>query len=412
MANRFSVTPLGGMDVGTKLTNIIEGGRKQNRLNEWNKTAPDIIKGGNPSEIAGLMTKYPEMQQNIMAAAGYEDTALLKESIDLSKEILSGTSDPKQALAMHIQQGQARGEDVTRYMNLLGREISTPGAAKEWADKWLAMGDSAAHKQLRGTSTATSTQKEYAQAQQQGFKGSLMDYKQQVSGKDTGDKLTTTQKDYKLAKEEGFAGSYVDYRKAVSGSSAKNELEMAKLTVQIADIQDRVMARKEKTFQTEEKAQQKSATKIAGIDNVIAGIEETVKLAEEGFLATGIGGAVTSKIPGSPSYNLRKKVGTIKANIGFDRLQQMRDMSPTGGALGQVAVQELDALQNSIAALDPNMGEEELIAGLRKVANHYKAWKDTLAGDASINIKYVEGQKAIGPGGQKLIFTNGSWRSV
>lgn len=46
-------------------------------------------------------------------------------------------------------------------------------------------------------------------------------------------------------------------------------------------------------------------------------------------------------------------VKTVQANLGFDALQAMRDASPTGGALGQVAVQELEMLQATVASLDP-----------------------------------------------------------
>ena len=39
------------------------------------------------------------------------------------------------------------------------------------------------------------------------------------------------------------------------------------------------------------------------------------------------------------------------SSIGFDRLQAMRDASPTGGALGQVSERELSQLNASIANL-------------------------------------------------------------
>ena len=58
----------------------------------------------------------------------------------------------------------------------------------------------------------------------------------------------------------------------------------------------------------------------------------------------------------------------------------MRDSSPTGGALGQVSERELGFLQSTLVALDPNMGDEELIKGLEKVKQHYNAWRDTMLG--------------------------------
>jgi hypothetical protein len=51
---------------------------------------------------------------------------------------------------------------------------------------------------------------------------------------------------------------------------------------------------------------------------------------------------------------------TIKANIGFDRLSEMRANSPTGGALGQVSELENLLLQATQGSLDQNQSPEEL----------------------------------------------------
>lgn len=60
-----------------------------------------------------------------------------------------------------------------------------------------------------------------------------------------------------------------------------------------------------------------------------------------GMLGTALG-----MLPGTEATNVAKDLQTIKANIGFDKLQDMRANSPTGGALGAIAVQELQALQS------------------------------------------------------------------
>ena len=70
---------------------------------------------------------------------------------------------------------------------------------------------------------------------------------------------------------------------------------------------------------------------------------------------------------------------TIKANIGFDKLQNMRDESPTGGALGQVAIQELIALQSSIASLDPKQGPVMLKDNLQYILETYNNNMERLA---------------------------------
>src|SRR5690606_35987480 len=97
-----------------------------------------------------------------------------------------------------------------------------------------------------------------------------------------------------------------------------------------------------------------------------------------GPTSTGFMGARLRGIEGSPAYNLAAEIETVKANLGFDRLQQMRDNSPTGGALGQVAIQELVALQSTIANLDPNQSPEQLQANLGRVQQHFANWRSAV----------------------------------
>jgi len=200
--------------------------------------------------------------------------------------------------------------------------------------------------------------------------------------------LTSTQKDYNLAVEQGFKGTFIDYKKAVSGDIDKNDLEMLKLRTQILEINDRIAtreaerkAKEAEAKETETLKEKKTKHLISGIDSVLGEIDKAVDQVKASPSATGITGAATSIVPGSPSYNLRRRVETIKANVGFDKLQAMRDASPTGGALGQVSERELNFLQSTITALDPNMGDKELIEGLRKVEKHYNNWKRTLTGE-------------------------------
>lgn len=117
-------------------------------------------------------------------------------------------------------------------------------------------------------------------------------------------------------------------------------------------------------------AQYRQALTAAG--NVQQSIDKALGMI--GPLSTGFVGARSRGIEGSPAYNLAAEIETVKANLGFDRLQQMRDNSPTGGALGQVAVQELVALQSTVANLDPNQSDEQLRTNLGRVKQHYDNW--------------------------------------
>jgi hypothetical protein len=97
-------------------------------------------------------------------------------------------------------------------------------------------------------------------------------------------------------------------------------------------------------------------------------------------MTTGVVGKGSSFVPGTTAYDLQQRLVTLKANLGFDRLQQMRDASPTGGALGQVAVQELQALQATVGSLELGQSKAELQKNLNKIENHYSNWVRTTQG--------------------------------
>src|SRR5690606_15445362 len=67
---------------------------------------------------------------------------------------------------------------------------------------------------------------------------------------------------------------------------------------------------------------------------------------------TGMIGEWMSGVGGTAARDLRGLLDTVKSNAGFDRLQAMRDSSPTGGALGQVSERELAFLQSTIGNLE------------------------------------------------------------
>lgn len=121
------------------------------------------------------------------------------------------------------------------------------------------------------------------------------------------------------------------------------------------------------------KTEMKKAITEQGIQSTLAEIDNG--LDQIGFFTTGFIGKVGSYVPGTDAYNMDKVVTTIKANLGFDRLQAMRDASPTGGALGQVAIQELEALQSSVASLEVGQSASQLRRNLAKIKQHYTKWR-------------------------------------
>ena len=127
------------------------------------------------------------------------------------------------------------------------------------------------------------------------------------------------------------------------------------------------------------KAEQRKAAAAGAAENVLSAVSDARNLV--GINTAGVGSSLAA-IPGTDARDLQSKLETIKANLGFDRLQQMREQSPTGGALGAVAVQELTALQSTVASLDQGQSRAELKKSLEKIDRHYNNWLKTTQGNA------------------------------
>jgi hypothetical protein len=82
-------------------------------------------------------------------------------------------------------------------------------------------------------------------------------------------------------------------------------------------------------------------------------------------------GSWTKAVPTTDANTLSKKLDTIKANVGFDKLQDMRSNSPTGGALGQVSEFENKLLQAVHGSLDQEQAAKELVKNLERIAMLY-----------------------------------------
>jgi hypothetical protein len=115
-----------------------------------------------------------------------------------------------------------------------------------------------------------------------------------------------------------------------------------------------------------ETAQQTGGTVIRAIDRADELIRTSV------LPTTGLFAERLSGVGGTGARNLRESLNTIRANIGFDQLNQMRQSSPTGGALGNVSNQEIAYLQAVMGSLDQSQSEGELRRNLRALREAYE----------------------------------------
>lgn len=106
---------------------------------------------------------------------------------------------------------------------------------------------------------------------------------------------------------------------------------------------------------------------------VLEDINKALDIAKKNpYISTGFLGGLLKNVGGTLAKDLTSLTTTIKANIGFDRLQRMRDESSTGGALGQVAVQELEALQSTLGNLDNSQTNEQFVGNMERLEAQYR----------------------------------------
>ncbi len=118
----------------------------------------------------------------------------------------------------------------------------------------------------------------------------------------------------------------------------------------------------------------KSGEEVVVTGGVVLGNINQIKNAIENSTlpTTGLGGQILRNIGGTAALDINRLIDPIQASIGFDRLQRMREASPTGGALGQVSERELDLLMATLSSLDQAQSEEQFLQSLDKVETRYK----------------------------------------
>ena len=154
----------------------------------------------------------------------------------------------------------------------------------------------------------------------------------------------------------------------------------------------------EKVATAKSKEQKRLVSAFDKSEIISASIDKALPLITE--KTTGAVGGITRAIPfteGTDAGSLAGYIDTIKSNIGFDQLQKMRTESPTGGALGQVAVKELDYLQAALGNLNPNLDSKVLKENLKAVQTHYKNFMNELEKEMQAAKGKGVGQSASAP---------------
>jgi len=117
------------------------------------------------------------------------------------------------------------------------------------------------------------------------------------------------------------------------------------------------------------------STALGFLDNA----EADFKLSE-----SAIGRAVGGLVPGSQTADLNAALSTVRALVGFNALQKMREASPTGGALGQITERELAFLQSVEGSLNTNQSTEQLTATIQRIQKSFLTLKLVNSPDGTV----------------------------
>ena len=126
---------------------------------------------------------------------------------------------------------------------------------------------------------------------------------------------------------------------------------------------------------------------INQLDSTLGIIGDAKSLGQDMGIAGALVYDVFKTLPLTASRELANKISTIQSNLAFDRLQKMRNDSPTGGALGQVSNMELGLLKDSVSALDPSAGVAAFNEQIKIVEQHYNRYRASLIGQTDFRVK-------------------------
>lgn len=189
---------------------------------------------------------------------------------------------------------------------------------------------------------------------------------------------TDDMREYAMAKAQGYQGSFMDFMKEIRSAGAMQIKNMGNIppgySVEYDDAGNPVRmvpipgGPEDTTQQDEMAADAKTRTSNIVRDEVGRALS-IIDNNPSG--TTGWGGAVFGWLPASEANSVKVKLETIKANIGFDKLQEMRQMSKTGAALGPVSDFENRLLQATFGSLEQSQKADDLRYNLRRIDGLY-----------------------------------------
>lgn len=132
-----------------------------------------------------------------------------------------------------------------------------------------------------------------------------------------------------------------------------------------------------KRREAEAAAQQADKDQAEKARTISQKIDEALELV--GPMTAGFGGSIMGKVSGSEAVDLQGVLDTIKANLGFDQLLELKQGSKNGSSgLGALSENEMKLLTSLSQSLDRNQGDKRLEKNLIDLKNKYSGFQNAL----------------------------------
>lgn len=366
-----------------------EEAQKKQRLLAAGQAAKAAYDSGDPSAMAKAMLEYPEISEQMNQAYKFRSEATRENMLGGMRRILAG-EDPNRVFEERIRMVHDAGGDPTDTIQEWQRFRENPEASLNSIRMAYAATDPKGYEALvnaqGGAGGGTTNIKDFeyyqqllsedpARARQFAYQAGI----EQRPGNGAGAPKPTSSMlefDRWAAMPEGpekdAYGRLIGINpetKAPAGYRVTADGNLEPIPGGPADLKMREQA---------EKSRARVQQQFRQIDSVMGNVDRAIS--QVGPMTAGLGGALVGRIPGSVARDLEATIDTIKANLGFDRLQQMREESPTGGALGQVSEMELRLLNSAVQNLNTDQSPEQLRRNLELVRKHYQNFKEAISG--------------------------------
>lgn len=194
---------------------------------------------------------------------------------------------------------------------------------------------------------------------------------------------TELQRNYEYAKKQGYGGSIFDYEREISRAKAAPPTPSAPVAVVDENGRTRYVSREEaiskgmtpaaafegitpKEIQKREAALPAATSAVKGFESKSESFVKDLKALRDHPGLSEITGFVAGRVPGITDAGRAAQAlyDKVVAKGGFQALQDLRDASKTGGALGNVSNQEGKQLTASFAAIDRRQNADDVRAAL------------------------------------------------